>query len=107
MPMKPPAKDGNAGQIVTSPSAAVTSPVKEQFHRPSYLPTRNPENMPKTLADVVKQMEESEQRLLKKKMTFEEWFKIELDKQSNYMWYELNGQSDYFKKCWNAAQENV
>lgn len=86
------------GQIVT--------PVKEQFHRPSYLPVRNPENMPKTLGDVVKQMEESEQKLLKKKLSFEEWFRDNLYDE-NIGVVENGIKRHSAKMAWNAAQENM
>lgn len=102
--MKPPAKDGNAGQVVCQPV------VKEQFHRPLYTPTRNPENMPKTLADVVKQIEESEQKLLKKKnLTFDEWMDENEEKFNSCAAFEEYTGTFYelMELSWNAAQENV
>lgn len=87
--MKPPAKNGNAGQIVNRPT-------KEQFNRPAL-----------TLSDVIKKMSESEQRLLKEatpRLTFEEWLTKRF---GSFEDWEGNLSYTDLSACWRAAQENV
>lgn len=83
MPMKPPAKDGNAGQVVCQPV------VKEQFHRPMYL------------SDYIEKVQKEE--FPKKKLTFDEWFLKEWPNTFQDRYYT----EVVTRKAWNAAQENV
>jgi hypothetical protein len=94
MPLNKPAKDGNAGQVVTGFSEnplAFSKVVREQFDRP----------MPQTLGDVITSMQKSEERLSKRKMTFEEWWSC------NRQYYERSTYQGMAEGIWKAAQENV
>lgn len=90
--LKPPAKNGNAGQIVTpivtSPTAAVTRPIKEQFNRPAML-----------LSDVVNNINMSEKNLITPKVLFHQWYTMN----KHLIMYDYEAAH----RIWNAAQENV
>jgi hypothetical protein len=90
--------------IRTPPQHNTTNPPGQtgsSYRAPSQERAGPLDNGVKTLGDYVKQTEESEARLLKKKLTFRQWF----------LSYAKEGEARFDKDCmedaWNAAQENV
>lgn len=84
MPLKPPAhKNTSAYQ---TPTQERTGPIH-------------------TIADYVASVEASEERLLKKKLTFDEW----LAKRFKVAFEDFDGNVSYtdLSACWRAAQENM